>query len=148
MISTSYNALHNSNHHKSRKDHDYVDVDYILDAEDFLMLIERLEEYKHLFNIEFRNCEDADSFVHFNEYDRERVCIIKLREDPSRIMTIYLEEAENKFSESTRYRIFADVNDKKHLNFDDKYEQGDAFEVLWSGLDNEDYARAKRLITC
>ena len=148
MISTSYNALHNSNHHKSRKDHDYVDVDYILDAEDFLMLIERLEEYKHLFNIEFRNCEDADSFVHFNEYDRERVYIIKLREDPSRIMTIYLEEAENKFSESTRYRIYADVNDEKHLNFDDKYEQGDAFDVLWSGLDNEDYARAKRLITC
>lgn len=148
MISTSYNALHNSNHHKSRKDHDYVDVDYILDAEDFLMLIERLEEYKHLFNIEFRNCEDADSFVHFNEYDRERVCIIKLREDPSRIMTVYLEEAENKFSESTRYRIYADVNDEKHLKFDDKYEQGDAFDVLWSGLDNEDYARAKRLITC
>lgn len=148
MISTSYNALHNSNHHKSRKDHDYVDVDYILDAEDFLILIERLEEYKHLFNIEFRNCEDADSFVHFNEYDRERVYIIKLREDPSRIMTIYLEETENKFSESTRYKIYADVNDEKHLNFDDKYDQGDAFEVLWSGLDNEDYACAKRLITC
>lgn len=148
MVSTTYNALHNSNHHKSRKDHDYVDVDYILDAEDFLILIKRLDAYKNLFAIEFRNCEDADSFVYFNEYNRERVCIIKLIEDPSRIMTIYLEEAENKFSESTRYRIFADVNDKKHLNFDDKYEQGDAFEVLWNGVGYYDYARIKRLITC
>ena len=148
MVSTTYTALHNKNHNKQRDGPDYVDVDYILDAEDFLILIERLDEYKNLFAIEFRNCEDVDSFVHFNEYNRERVCIIKLREDPSRIMTIYLEEAENKFSESTRYKIYADVNDEKHLNFDDKYEQGDAFEVLWNGLDNEDYARAKRLITC
>lgn len=153
MVSTSYNALHGKNHKNSRGDHDHVDIDYLISDEEYLVLMERLEEYfKDLLSIEYKNCEDPDSFIHFAEFDSERVCLIKLREDPTKYIKVYLEEAENKYGTTTRYRVWADVENEsyseKHLEFTDKYEQADVFEILFKGSDNEEYSRVIRLVKC